>query len=88
VGLMLLLCMIWGLQQVAIKAAAHDIAPIMQVALRSGMSAFLVGMVMLARRERFFLSDGTLVSVFGHVLYKAGLRLAQDNDWRASMWQG
>jgi drug/metabolite transporter (DMT)-like permease len=60
VGLMLILCMIWGLQQVAIKAAAHDIAPIMQVALRSGMSACLVGIVMLARKERFSLSDGTL----------------------------
>lgn len=60
VGLMVLLCMIWGLQQVAIKAAAHDIAPIMQVGLRSGMSAFLVGIVMVARRERFSLRDGTL----------------------------
>jgi drug/metabolite transporter (DMT)-like permease len=60
VGLMLILCMIWGLQQVAIKAAAHDIAPIMQVALRSGMSACLVGIVMFARKERFSLSDGTL----------------------------
>jgi drug/metabolite transporter (DMT)-like permease len=60
VGMMLILCMIWGLQQVAIKAAAHDIAPIMQVALRSGLSALLVWLVMLVRKERFFLRDGTL----------------------------
>lgn len=59
-GLMVLLCMIWGLQQVAIKAVAHDIAPIMQVALRSGISALLVGVVMVARKERFSLRDGTL----------------------------
>ena len=41
-GLMVLLCALWGLQQVAIKVAAPDVAPIMQVALRSGLSAALV----------------------------------------------
>jgi drug/metabolite transporter (DMT)-like permease len=41
-GLMVLLCALWGLQQVAIKMAAPDVAPIMQVALRSGLSAALV----------------------------------------------
>ncbi len=41
-GLMVLLCALWGLQQVAIKVAAPDLAPIMQVALRSGLSAALV----------------------------------------------
>lgn len=41
-GLMVLLCMILGLQQVALKLAAADITPIMQIALRSGLSALLV----------------------------------------------
>ena len=41
-GLMVFLCALWGLQQVVIKVAAPDIAPIMQVALRSGISAALV----------------------------------------------
>ena len=41
-GLMVVLCALWGLQQVAIKVAAPDVAPIMQVALRSGLSAALV----------------------------------------------
>jgi drug/metabolite transporter (DMT)-like permease len=41
-GLMVGLCALWGLQQVAIKVAAPDVAPIMQVALRSGLSAALV----------------------------------------------
>ena len=41
-GLMVLLCALWGLQQVVIKLAAPDIAPIMQLALRSGLSAALV----------------------------------------------
>ncbi|GAA5559605.1 DMT family transporter [Acinetobacter seifertii] len=41
-ALMVLLCMILGLQQVALKIAATDITPIMQIALRSGLSALLV----------------------------------------------
>ena len=44
---MLLLCAIWGSQQVAIKLAAADIAPLLQVALRSGIAALLVGALML-----------------------------------------
>lgn len=48
-GTMLLLCAIWGAQQVAIKLAAPDIAPIMQVALRSGLSALLVAALMVWR---------------------------------------
>ena len=40
--LMLGLCIILGLQQVVLKLAATDISPIMQIALRSGLSALLV----------------------------------------------
>jgi len=60
VGIMLVLCLIWGLQQVVLKAAARDIAPLMQIALRSGIAAVLVGILMAWRRERIALSDGTL----------------------------
>jgi drug/metabolite transporter (DMT)-like permease len=42
VGLMVLLCALWGVPQVLIKLAAADVAPIMQVALRSGISSVLV----------------------------------------------
>lgn len=41
-GLMILLCMIWGMQQAVLKLAAPDVAPIMQIALRSGLAALLV----------------------------------------------
>ena len=58
-GLMVALCTIWGMQQVALKAAAPDIAPILQLAIRSGIAALLVGLLMLARRERLSLADGT-----------------------------
>lgn len=41
-GLMILLCMIWGIQQVVIKIAAPDISPMMQIAIRSGLAAVLI----------------------------------------------
>ena len=40
-GLMIMLCMIWGLQQVILKMAAPDISPLMQIALRSGLAHLL-----------------------------------------------
>lgn len=39
---MVLLCAIWGMQQVAIKVAATGISPILQAGLRSGIAALLV----------------------------------------------
>ena len=41
-SLMIGLCMIWGIQQVVLKIAAADISPIMQIAIRSGLSALMV----------------------------------------------
>jgi drug/metabolite transporter (DMT)-like permease len=55
---MVLLCMVWGLQQVVLKATAADIAPLMQIALRSGAAAVLVGLLMWLRGERMHWSDG------------------------------
>jgi drug/metabolite transporter (DMT)-like permease len=57
-AIMLLLCMIWGLQQIVLKATAADIAPIMQIALRSGAAALMVGLLMFCRKEQMSLSDG------------------------------
>jgi drug/metabolite transporter (DMT)-like permease len=58
IGLMLLLCAIWGLQQVVLKATAADITPIWQIGLRSAVAAALVWVVMLVRGERMRLADG------------------------------
>jgi len=41
-AIMVALCLVWGAQQVAIKAVAGDVSPMMQVALRSGIAALLV----------------------------------------------
>ncbi|MCI8211979.1 hypothetical protein AUC61_20815 [Pseudomonas sp. S25] len=47
--MMTVLCIVWGLQQVAIKVAAPDIAPILQIALRSGFAALMVGVLLMLR---------------------------------------
>nr|WP_315463180.1 DMT family transporter [uncultured Rhodoferax sp.] len=58
---MVALCATWGMQQVVLKATAAEIAPVMQIALRSGMAACLVALVMHLRGERMALRDGTLL---------------------------
>ena len=60
IGLMVVLCAIWGMQQVVLKATAADIAPVMQIALRSLGAAVLVWLLMLQRGERMDTADGTL----------------------------
>lgn len=57
-GLMVLFCLILGLQQVVLKAAAEDIAPILQIAIRSGIAAVLVWGYMRLKRERVSLGSG------------------------------
>ncbi len=56
---MVVLCMTWGLQQVAIKLAAADIAPIMQASTRSGIAALLVALLMFWRGGWEGLRQGT-----------------------------
>ncbi|MFA5596365.1 MAG: DMT family transporter [Pusillimonas sp.] len=58
VSIMTVLCMIWAFQQIAIKAAAPDIAPILQIAMRSGIAIVLVGLLMLWQRVPVSFSDG------------------------------
>jgi len=58
-SLMLILCLCWGLQQVAIKVAAPSISPILQNGLRSAVAAVLVSGLMWWRGSKFSLTDGT-----------------------------
>ncbi|MBA1275397.1 DMT family transporter [Stutzerimonas azotifigens] len=58
VSLMLLLCVTWSMQQIALKATEPDFSPVLQIALRSGIGALLVALLMLWRRERLTVSDG------------------------------
>ena len=59
-SLMVLLCALWGLQQVAVKLAAPSIGTVLQTGLRSLIAALLVCALMLIRRTPFTLRDGTL----------------------------
>lgn len=58
-ALMAFLCAIWGFQQVAIKASAADMTPMLQLGVRSAIAAVLVGLLMLVRGERLSLADGS-----------------------------
>ncbi|MEI6306001.1 MAG: DMT family transporter [Deltaproteobacteria bacterium] len=62
--IMIVMCVILGLHQVAIKAAAPDIAPIVQIALRYGLSSLLVLLTIALRKESLSLKDGTLFAGF------------------------
>ncbi|PWU26054.1 EamA family transporter [Pseudomonas sp. RW407] len=57
---MLGLCLIWGMQQVAVKFAAGDIAPIMQAFGRNLVAALLVGALVLWRGDWRAMGQGTL----------------------------
>ncbi len=57
---MLVLCALWGFQQVAIKSAVAEMSPVFQVGIRSALAAVLVTLVMIFRRENLSLRDGTL----------------------------
>ena len=50
-AIMTVICIIWGVQQVAIKGVAEEISPVLQVALRSGIAALLVLVVMSCKKE-------------------------------------
>lgn len=56
-----LLCLIWGFQQVALKLAANDIAPIMQIGIRCAFAASVLLPVLLYREGTAAFADGTLL---------------------------
>lgn len=49
VGLMVFFCAVLGMQQIAIKAAALDMPPVLQMAMRSGLAALFVGMFLRSK---------------------------------------
>ena len=61
-GLMLLLCVCWGLQQVATKFAAPSMGTVLQTGVRSGIAAVLVAVLMRWRGTAFAVRDGTLLA--------------------------
>jgi drug/metabolite transporter (DMT)-like permease len=60
--MVLALCMIWGAQQVLMKAVAGDVAPAMQLAIRFSGSAIFFGIWVFSREGGGALADGTMHS--------------------------
>ena len=61
VTVMLVLCLTWGFNQVAIKLAIHDIPPLIQAVVRSIIAALLVAAYAKLRGQPLFERDGTLL---------------------------
>jgi len=59
-ALMVMLCALWGLQQIAVKVALAGISPILQGGLRSALAALLLLGWMFWRRQSLLASDGSL----------------------------
>ncbi|MFA7437047.1 DMT family transporter [Castellaniella sp.] len=93
---MMALCLAWGMQQVAIKAVAGDVPPLLQVVLRSGVGALLVWLVgHLVLRERWLrgvgLRSGLVVGALfaGEFLFVAeGLRWTSASHMAVFLYTG
>jgi len=59
-SVMLMLCICWGFQQIAIKLIAADVSPMLQIGLRSAFAAVVLGVYVLHKRGLAELRDGTL----------------------------
>ena len=59
-AMMVILCALWGLQQIAVKIAIAGISPILQGGLRSAMAALLLLGWVFWRRQTLLARDGSL----------------------------
>jgi drug/metabolite transporter (DMT)-like permease len=70
IALMLLLCISWGFNQIAVKLALPDIPPMLQAVIRSSCALPTLLFIGWIRGVKFFERDGTLVSgLFAGVLF-------------------
>lgn len=82
VAIMLSLCLVWGLQQVAIKGIATDVSPMLQVALRSGAAALLVWLFSrLVARDRWLPGMGRSGLLVGLLFAAEFLFLTEGLRW-------
>ena len=61
IALMLLLCLSWGFNQVAVKLALPDIPPMLQAVIRSSGAILVLLVIARLRGVKMFERDGTLV---------------------------
>jgi len=70
IALMLVLCLSWGFNQVAVKLALPDIPPMLQATIRSTGALPLLLLIARLRGVRIFASDGTLpAGLFAGLLF-------------------
>jgi drug/metabolite transporter (DMT)-like permease len=70
VALMLMLCLSWGFNQVAVKLALPDIPPMLQATIRSVGALPVLLLIARARGVKLFVSDGTLgAGLFAGLLF-------------------
>ena len=61
-AIVVVLCLSWGVNQVSVKLALHDIPPLTQAAIRSFGATLVVAAWALARGQSLFTRDGTLAA--------------------------
>src|SRR5215210_4890548 len=70
VALMLMLCLSWGFNQIAVKLALPDIPPMLQGTIRSTGALPVLLLIARLRGVKMFRRDITLgTSLFAHVLF-------------------
>jgi drug/metabolite transporter (DMT)-like permease len=70
VALMLILCLSWGFNQVAVKLALPEIPPMLQATIRSVGALPVLLLIARARGVKLFVSDGTLgAGLFAGLLF-------------------
>src|SRR6201746_2816291 len=70
VALMLMLCLSWGFNQIAVKLALPDIPPMLQATIRSCGAIFVILLIARLRGVKMFERDGTLkAGLFAGVLF-------------------
>src|SRR5258705_11053040 len=70
VALMLMVCLSWGFNQIAVKLALPDIPPMLQAAIRSGGALPVLMLIARLRGVPIFTRDGTLgAGLFAGLLF-------------------
>src|ERR1700733_4771802 len=70
IALMLMLCLSWGFNQIAVKLALPDIPPMLQALIRSAGALPVLLLIARARGVKLFASDGTLgAGLFAGLLF-------------------
>src|SRR5215467_1331199 len=70
IALMLMLCLSWGFNQIAVKLALPDIPPILQATIRSAGALPVLLLIGWFRGVKFFERDGTLAAgLFAGLLF-------------------